>query len=310
MAQSRCQRLINAIAMAPTPALRGEAINKETFYLNLPEEPTKPITDPLWTDIRTSRFGEVLLSIVTNSNNPLSDGEAHFRISSLQVLHYITGTMEWDSAGSLEIQLRNKVFKLNEQLQRLEAYRFTKSSDLPMARAFAVFIMSPIIESARYDKPFLNALLQNKGPLLRTLYAAIFNPAHVAAIGTSADPGLVQKALVIFSILSDNFETDNKEAKNAISLYRARTIVDRFASMLQNPLYSDTKLSGMLSGMSALLHHLWSERSIIAPMVTQGRVHVHMMTSFWAYQSQRLEDSAGLSPSGYAGYCFRSDMVE
>lgn len=171
MAQSRCQRLINAIARAPTPALRGEAINKETFYLNLPKEPMKPITDPLWADIRTSRFGEVLLSIVTNSNNPLSvsiranrmvshviiqlltqDGEVHFRISSLQVLHYIAGTMEWDSAGSLEIQLRNKVFKLNEQLQRLEAYRFTAPSDLPMARAFAVFIMSPIIESARYEK--------------------------------------------------------------------------------------------------------------------------------------------------------------
>lgn len=132
----------------------------------------------------------------------------------------------------------------------------------------------------------------------------------MAAIGTSADPGLVQKALVIFSILSDNFETDNKGAKNAISLYRVGTIVDRFSYILQSPLYSDLKLSGMLSGMSALLHHLWSERSVIAPMVTQGRTHVLMMTSFWAYQSQRLDDRAGLSPYEYAGYCFRSDMVE
>ncbi|KAG8963412.1 hypothetical protein FRC00_006611 [Tulasnella sp. 408] len=310
MAQSPCQRLINAIARAPTASLKGEVINTETFYLNLPQEPEKPKTHPVWVDIRVSKFGEVLLNIVTNSTSPITDGEAHLRISALQALHHITASMQWDSAGRLEVQLCGKIFKLNEQLQRLEAHNFSTPRDIAMARAFTVFIISDIIDWSRLDKTFFDTLERNKEPLLRTLYAILFDKAHLATTSTAADPGLVQKALIIFGTFSDNFDTENMEASQAISLYGVRGVVDRLSMMLQNPAYSDTKLPGMLSGLSALMHHLWSDKRAIAPMVNPGRIHSLMMRRFWEYQPHRSDDKMGLGPSGYGGYCFRSDMLE
>lgn len=60
--------------------------------------------------------------------------------------------MLWDSVGRLEGQLRSKIFKLNEQLQRLEAHNFSMPRDITMARAFTVFIISEIIDWSRLDK--------------------------------------------------------------------------------------------------------------------------------------------------------------
>ncbi|KAG9044103.1 hypothetical protein FS837_008766 [Tulasnella sp. UAMH 9824] len=288
MAQSPCQRLINAIARAPTAMLKGEVINKETFYLNLPQEPKKPAKHPVWIDIRVSKLGEFLLNIVTNSISPIT----------------------WDSAGRLEVQLRGKIFKLNEQLQRLEAHDFSTPRDLPMARAFTVYIISDIIDWSRLDKIFFDTLERNKEPLLRTLYAILFDKAHLAATGAAADPGLVQKALIIFGTFSDNFDTENMEASRAISLNGVEEVVNRLTMMLHNPAYSDRQLPGMLSGMSSLIHHLWSDKRAIAPMVTPARIHSLMMQRFWEYQPHRSNDRMGLGPSGYSGRCFRSDMLE
>ncbi|KAG8995341.1 hypothetical protein FRB90_000207, partial [Tulasnella sp. 427] len=130
MAQSICRRLINALANAPTAAIKGDLINQSTFYLNLPTEPTGPSTIPIWTDIRTSRITEVFLQIVTNPYSPMTDGEAHLRVSSLQALRHIVLNMQWDHARRLESQLREKVVRLCEELRRLEGHNFAKPDDL------------------------------------------------------------------------------------------------------------------------------------------------------------------------------------
>lgn len=68
---------------------------------------------------------------------------------------------------------------------------------------------------------------RNKEPLLRTLYAILFDKVHLATTGTAADPGLVQKALIIFGTFSDNLDTENMEASRAISRYGLQDVVDR-----------------------------------------------------------------------------------
>lgn len=61
--------LVDAIRNARTPYLKGEVINKETWYLILPPEPAPPATDRIWFDIRSSGLGEVLLDIVTEGGD-------------------------------------------------------------------------------------------------------------------------------------------------------------------------------------------------------------------------------------------------
>ncbi|KAG8943993.1 hypothetical protein FRC04_002382 [Tulasnella sp. 424] len=306
--------LVDAIRHARTPYLKGEAINKETWYLNLSPEPVPPATDRVWIDIRSSGLGEVLLDIVTQGEDggPIDDGEVHLHISSLQALHYIVRNTKasWNKKNPLEKNLREKVMTINQTLVRLEKYKFEKPGNLALAREFMVCIISTVMERLRWDYPFLDSIEPSRDLLLHGAFTCLFDRAHSAG-KPGPDASLVQKAVIIVAILADNFGSLNDVSALTVSEYGVRRIIDCFLFILQDPAYRDSKTGGILTGMSAVMIHLWADASIRLPFILDGRIHVHMMNRFWKFQPNRPKDDImELGPSGLSAVSFLCDIVE
>lgn len=306
--------LVDAIRHAKTPDLKGEVIDKEIWVAYLPPELVPPATDRIWIDIRSSGLGEVLLDIVTQGgdSSPIDDGEARLQISALQALYYIVINMQssWNSRNPLEKNLREKVISINETLVRLEKHKFRRPVDLVLARELMVCIITPVMERLKWDIPFLDSIGPSRKFLLHRAFTCLFDPAH-----SDGRPGpeasVVQNAGNIVEILADNFGSLNNDSPLTVSEYGVRRIIDCFLFVLQDPAYQDSKMSGILAGMSAVMMHLWADARIRRPFIVDGRIHFHMMNRFWQFQPNRPKDDiVDLGPSGPKAVSFLWDIVE
>ncbi|KIO28633.1 hypothetical protein M407DRAFT_22220 [Tulasnella calospora MUT 4182] len=309
--------LVNAIRHARTPGLKGEAIYQEKWYLDLPSEPTPPAKNALWSDIRSSGLGEVLLDIVTQGvegPGPINQGEVYLQISSLQALYHIVRNLRasWDKKNPLETALREKVMTITRTLARLERHEFRVLGDLVFAREFVTRIISHVMEKLRWDFPFLDGIQTYRDSLLQVTFTCLFGEAHSAGMGSSKpDPFLVQRAVIIAAILADNFGFSNNVSETQVSRYGTSQIVNRFQLILKDPEYRDSKLGGILTGMSAVMLHLWVDARIRRPLVIRGQVHDAMMKRFWNYQINRPDDNLlELGPCGLSAVGFLCDIVE
>ncbi|KAG8943992.1 hypothetical protein FRC04_002381 [Tulasnella sp. 424] len=125
------------------------------------------------------------------------------------------------------------------------------------------------------------------------------------------DVPLVQNAVVIVEILADNFGSLNDVSALIVSEYGVRRIIACFLFVLQDPAYQDSKMAGNLTGMLAVMKHLWADASIRRPFILDGRIHVHMMNRFWQFQpNRRKDDIVELGPSGLSAVSFLRDIVE
>lgn len=306
--------LVDAIRNARTPYLKGEVINKETWYLILPPEPAPPATDRIWFDIRSSGLGEVLLDIVTEGGDdgPIDDGEVSLQISSLQALYSIVNNIQasWNRKNPLEKNLREKVIRINQTLVRLEKHKFRRPSDIARAREFVVCIISPVMGRLRWDYPFSDSIKPIRDFLLHRAFDCLFDRVHSAGKPGPEAP-LVQNAVIIVAILAENFGSLNDVSARIVSEYGVRRIIDCFLFVLRDPAYQDSKMGGILNGMSAVMIHLWADASIRRPFIIDGRIHVHMMNRFWQFQPNRPKDDiVELGPSGLSAVSFLCDIVE
>ncbi|KAG8902115.1 hypothetical protein FRC00_001784 [Tulasnella sp. 408] len=191
--------LVNAIRHASTSGLKGEVIYREKWYLTLRSEPSSPTEDALWSDIRFSGLGEVLLGIVTQGGEgagPIDAGEVHLQMSSLQALYHIVRNIRasWDKKNPLEIALREKVMMITQSLGRLEHHQLRIPSHSALAREFVTGIISHVMEKLRWDFPFLDGIQTYHGSLLRTAFICLFEEAHTIGMERSKpDRSVVQR---------------------------------------------------------------------------------------------------------------------
>ncbi|KAG8926100.1 hypothetical protein FRC01_009332 [Tulasnella sp. 417] len=297
--------LVQAIRRASTPFFKGEMIHLRKWYLNLSPEPTPPAKSALWNDIRSSGLGEELLDIVTNGGEDAGPFEALYHI-----VRNIRAT--WNKANSLETALREKVMAITCTLARLERHKFKVPDHLAFARKFAAGTISQVMEKLRWDFQFVDGLQNYQDSLLQMAFTCLFDPAHSAEEGEpKPDPSLIQHSVVITAILADNFGFSNNVSETTISRYGTRQIVKRFQLILKDPEYRDSKLSGMLSGMSAVMLHLWVDARIRHPLVIRGQIHDLMMNRFWEYQINRPDGNiTELGPCGLNAVYFLCDIVQ
>ncbi|KAG8963409.1 hypothetical protein FRC00_006608 [Tulasnella sp. 408] len=290
--------LVDAIRHASTPGLKGEVIYREN-------EPTPPAEDALWSEIRFSGLGEVLLDIVTQGGEgtgPIDAGEVHLQMSSLQALYHIVRNIRasWDKKNPLEMALREKVMMITRSLSRLEHHQRRIPSYVALAREFVTGIISHVMEKLRWDFPFLDRIQTYHDSLLRTAVICLFGEVHTAGMERSKpDPSVVQRAVIIAAVLADSFGFSNSVSGTLISRYGTRRIVDIFQLILKDPDYRDSKLGGILTGMSAVMIHLWVD----------ARIHDFLMNRFWEYQIGRPDDNLVELGPLYNDDSFREENV-
>lgn len=176
-------------------------------------------------------------------------------------------------------------------------------------------ILNTPADSSRLRFPLIDSLdgIQTyHDSLLRTTFICLFDEAHTARMERSKpDPSLVQRAVIIAAILADSFGFSNSVSETLISRYDTRRIVDCFQLILKDPDYRDSQLGGILTGMSAVMLHLWMDARIRRPLVIRGKIHDALMNRFWEYQIGRPDDNlAELGPCGLGAVYFLCDIVE
>ncbi|KAG8963411.1 hypothetical protein FRC00_006610 [Tulasnella sp. 408] len=304
--------LVTAIRHTHTPWHKGEAIHREKWYLDLSLEPTPPVEDDLWRDIRASGLGELLLDIVVQGaeGGPIDIGEVHLQISSLQALYNIVRgiRLSWNDKNPLEVALKKKVISISKTLVRLESFKYENPGHLALAREFVVCIISPIMEKFRRRNWFLESIQAYRESLLQTTLTSIFHDARSTG---RPDPTLLQNAVIIGAILADSFGFPNQASEFVVSRYGIRKIIDRFQLVLTDAAYPDSAMGGILTGMSAVMLYLWSDDRTHRPLVVDNQIHVLMMDRFWEYQTDRPDDDLmELGPSGLSAVSFLCDIVE
>lgn len=154
----------------------------------------------------------------------------------------------------------------------------------------------------------LDSIQAYRESLLQTTLTSIFHDTRSTG---RPDPTLLQNAVIIGAVLADSFGFPNKAAKFVVSQYGIRKIIDRFQLVLTDPVYRDSAMGGILTGMSAVMLYLWSDDRTRRPLVVDNQIHALVMDRFWEYQADRLDDDLmELGPSGLSAVSFLCDIVE